>query len=216
MPPLTHAAALEFLRPHLTRLSVVVREGWNKYVEIRDTSPFLDKTARAAFVHDAMVFVARQQFDGVAGVSIIPYEQSWMVAIDGVLFIRLKKFNPALRPDNILTDLQLDMLGQMTIAGYGPSPTYLVAGYTLNILETAIEGVHIVCPLEKVNKWTMTIGDDGSIAEVVEMRNIFDEEPSPVTFTPKLLPFPKVDENETGRADNDSDHTDDDETDPKS
>lgn len=176
--------AESILRPHLQRIYKSVAAGWSQYEEMRKQFPFLDKTARANFVHDGMIAAARERFEGVETVTVVPHFQSWFVNFDHRLYMRLKKFDSALRPDNVPTRILREMLGQNRLPGHGPSATYLIAGYRLNAAETAIEGVHITCPLEKRNAWSFQIADDGSIAEVVEIRPLFDE-PGEIVIRPK-------------------------------
>lgn len=163
--------------PHHQRIWSIFQDAWAKYQAILKDSPFLADypRARANFVHAAMKALALERFEGVTNTRVIPHEpDSFMVVFDEHVYTRFKKLDrDTLLTSNVATDQNDEMLRQLPLPGHGPNPSYPIAGYVLNKLQTAIESVHITLPMGDYNLWSYEINDEGAVNNVYIMPTLF-------------------------------------------
>jgi len=168
----------EMMRPHHGRIRGVFTDAWAEYQRLQGIAPYLldYKRGRANDVHAAMKWLARDRFgDEPSDAYYIPHEpESFMILVNQRLHTRFKKLDrETLRPSNVATDQNDEMLRQFPLPQHGPDPIYLIAGYVLNELETAVESTHVILPLGGYNFWSYEIDDDGVASNVIEMPTIW-------------------------------------------
>jgi hypothetical protein len=125
--------------------------------------------SRASLVHDHIVMRVRNAFDDFDDVRLHDINKLFVLVLPGEVVIRFKKLNDNLRSSGIPTQQRLEFAAQGDLPGI-ESVTHLEAGYTLNEFETAIDGVHVVCPYNDSVLWAHEIFvEDDDQAKVVAL-----------------------------------------------
>lgn len=196
---ISKAVGEAILGPHHPRIRRVFEGAWERYLTMLKSAPWIagDKRLRANIVHCAIRDLTAQEFEGVTATELIPYEpESLMTVFEGPvlegparLYTKWKKLDrDDLRPSNVATDQIDDMLRQLPLPGHGPHPSYPVVGYTLNKLETMIDGVYAILPLPTYNLWAYEIkanGESGYVSEEQTLWPLDDLDRTKTTIKPK-------------------------------
>ena len=167
--------AEQVLAPHLDRIRQCINGAVNEYKSILNPSlqtKFSTRT-RASGINDLMRFNVMKQFDGVVGARCTVKRGQFRLYIGNHFSIRFKKFDRRLRTSNIPTGQALRFENQkpdqlhFDLPGAPPPTTNLFAGYRFNLLQTAVDGLFIVCPNGGRNEWVLEVTQPMRTAEVV-------------------------------------------------
>jgi len=178
MPLISASECATVLKPYHQQIRAIFLDAWDLYKRILEIAPCLSdyKRGRANDVHAAVKANARKTFgDAESEAYFIPHQpESFMIVFGKRLFTKFKKLDrETLRPSNVSTDQNDEMIRQMPLPQHGPDPVYPVAGYVLNDIETMIESVHVVLPLGDYNLWSYEITREGAADNVIEMPTIW-------------------------------------------
>jgi hypothetical protein len=109
--------------------------------------------SRASIIHDHMIASARATFANDKGVRIFSKRGLSLINVKDSLLLRFKKMDKEKRTRNILTQQSFLFRAQLELPGIPAELTHLEAGYVLNDLQTALDGVYITCPNGKALEW---------------------------------------------------------------
>ena len=136
----------ETLKPYNELIRSCIVDAWGECQTYLAPILFkLNACAIANVVFSLMTSNARERFEGVKGVKIVTKNGLFILSINGAVAIRFKKLGKNRLPRGIRTQQAIDFSGQIPLPGV-PSKRNLFAGYMLNILQTDIQEVYIVCP----------------------------------------------------------------------
>lgn len=138
-----------------------IKKGWDDYMSLSIEHRMKHTTrSRASLVHDYIVYAARQSFDGIADARLVEINKLFMVTFGADIGLRFKKLDECFHSSGIPTQQRLDFMCQDDLPGI-ESVTHLEAGYSLNPLQTAIEGIYLCCPNHPSVLWyhELTEGD---------------------------------------------------------
>jgi hypothetical protein len=180
-----------------------ISDGWDSYQTLY--SPALRARhrppTRANLVYDEMLAAAEGKFakaDG-AGVRIESRNGLFVVVIGGAICVRLKKLDERFRSHNIPTQQAVDFqLQQFTLPDV-PQMLNLTAGYKLNKLQTAVEGIFLTCPNPAGgNLWVAEIGGDSANDSAILPFPKSPQKPKPTAgFKPKSVDVPAKENGES-------------------
>lgn len=197
--PLSQDEAWTLLTPTVPLIVQSIRDAWARFLALDpETRHSFEKRTAAGIINDFMVERFSELVAGDPNVrSVRRYGHTRFVLSDRVV-LRLKKLGSDLRARNILTRHARAFLYQVQpiseeLLGAG---TNLFAGYRLNELQTAIEGIYLVCPAGQDHlAWHLELPDvDGGT--VVEL----EPAPAPETARPRRV-VPKRSAGEARRED---------------
>jgi hypothetical protein len=117
----------------------------------------LTPRSRASVIHDYMVAFARDFFKDDPGIRIFARRGLSLMNIDDSLLLRFKKLDAEKRSRNIPTQQTHLFRAQLELPGIPAELTHLEAGYVLNELQTALDGVYITCPNGNRLEWFMDL-----------------------------------------------------------
>lgn len=159
----------ELLSDDLSSIRACVHGAWESYQS--QYSPALrsrhSPLSRAALMHDEMVMQAEKEFEGRRDVVSQRIQRMFVLSFGTNLVVRFKKFDDTFRVSNIPTAQSLSFIHQQFELEGVERATMLHAGYRLNALETALEGVYLVCPRGHGHEWILDLDDLDAADNVV-------------------------------------------------
>ncbi len=151
---LTRREARVILQPIEDRIRECFDAAWADYQTMYRASQHIHSSrCRANIIYDHVVYHAKRLLSGVPGVEFLESRGLLLVRVQGALLLRFKKLNSALRSSNIPTLQVIAYLEQLELPGMPPAAIRLQAGYLLNGLQTAIQGVYVTCPSGSEIAW---------------------------------------------------------------
>ena len=157
MKRLSGAKCIEELGHHrLMAIRSSIVAGWARYEGLApELKAIMSRVTRAGFIHDFMVEHADKAFDALHDVRRADRNGLIMYAFADSIVLRFKKLDDELTSRNHRTR-QSDayLWQQMEFEGL-EAPTFLQAGYVLNDLGTALEGMYLACPNGRRNLWVI-------------------------------------------------------------
>ncbi len=170
MEIVSRAKAEVVLKPHIEAFWKCIQLGWSDYLKsYSGVRAVHEARTRANLVRDHIVSHAREEFIDRSGTQVIEKDGTFFVAVDKRFLVRFKKLNEHLQSSNYPTYQQLCFARQMTIPGFFPSATYLVAGYVPNNLWTEIQSAYITCSRNENLEWYLRIDQEPAYQPVVEI-----------------------------------------------
>lgn len=189
---------VHLLSDDLLAIRNCVRGAWDTYQS--QYSPALrarhSALSRAALVHDEMVLQAEKEFEGRANAATQRVQRMFVLSFGSNIVIRFKKFDEKFRVSNIPTQQSESFINQQFELPGVDRATKLHAGYRLNSLETALEGVYLVCPQGNGHEWILDLDDLQGAGNIVP----FPQQPlAPQSgFKLKLVPKDKEGTDDNG------------------
>lgn len=192
IPVKSKSEVTQLLSSDLQTIRSCIRGAWDSYQQLYSPALRARHTplSRATLVHDEMVQQAEKEFDGRTGVVMQRIQRMFVVSFGPHLVIRFKKFDDTFRVSNIPTEQSMSFINQQLELPGVERATKLHAGYRLNSLETALEGVYLVCPRGHGHEWILDLDDLDAAADNVVT---FPTKPGtpPAGFKLKLVPKEK-------------------------
>lgn len=146
MKVLNKKFAVMRLGAYLILIRACFLRAWDEYQSLPIEQRIkLTARSRANVIHDLIVYAVRQAFDSVADIRLMEINKLFLMAVGCDLVLRFKKLDESLRSSGIPTQQSIEFSSQGDLPGI-EKVTHLEAGYCLNDLETAIEGIYICCP----------------------------------------------------------------------
>jgi hypothetical protein len=180
MPLLSKEIAISTLETYFQTIYRCIHGAWEDYQGYPEATKVThDQTTRANIVSGHMRERASKQFVDDVRVKISKRSKGdpsrALFVIDDQISIRFKKLDNDLCPKNIQTGMVRQLNGQVDLPEI-PSAYHLVAGYTLNSLQTQIDGVYLVCPNNKKLYWHIEIDESAIKPSHVDLLSALDTE----------------------------------------
>ncbi|HEG43375.1 MAG TPA: hypothetical protein ENH94_04930 [Phycisphaerales bacterium] len=176
----TEQGAHEILKPHYEKLSKCFINAWGDYITIIEKCASscvgFTATTRANIVQNSIIENAKRLFSDVGGVTC--YYSNGLFALDfyGKIILRFKKIDRSLRPHNVRTEQQ----GQCTMQTLFDNATIVTAGYRVDVTETSIKDIKVVCWFNNCLLWQLPL-------DAMSSRNVCAPEPSKPTPNTKIV-----------------------------
>lgn len=160
----------QLLRDDLVDIRKCIAGAWDSYQSLYSAAIRARHTpmSRAGLVHDEMVIQAEKIFDGRSGVALQRVNRLFVVSFGSNLVIRFKKLDDSFRVSSVPTAQSEAFLNQQFELPGVEMATKLYAGYRLNELETALEGVYLVCPQGRGHEWILDLDDLDDADNIVQ------------------------------------------------
>jgi hypothetical protein len=139
------------------RLRDVIEAAWLEYQTDSLRHRHSPRT-QASLLHDLIELHARRVLDGVRGISFAKVRGLFLVNYRGLVVLRFKKLDRALRSRSNQTQQSMSFLNQWPLPSMPDAATRLQAGYQLNSLRTAIDACLVVCPNGQRVEWSWELG----------------------------------------------------------
>ncbi|WP_017688009.1 hypothetical protein [Paenibacillus sp. PAMC 26794] len=172
MEALLKADAIEILEPYIVRIkeavSIAVMEYFlgNEYALTRHKHSA--RTA-ASICHDNIKDQIKMKFEDLPKTRIKERSGLFMLIIEEKIILRFKKFDGNLMSSGIATNqamaYDLHDTVQLELDGM-PANGLLYVGYTLNSLQSNIDGVFITSRYGNVNIWDWEVTNEGEIPTI--------------------------------------------------
>lgn len=189
MEALFKADAIEILEPYIYSIKEAVFNAVTEYFlgdEYASSRHKLSTRTAACICHDNIKDQIRMKFEDIPKTRIKERSGLFMLIIEEKITLRFKKFDGNLMSSGIDTNqalayalhdtVQLDLDGM-------PANGLLYVGYTLNSLQSNIDGIFITNRYGNVNLWDWEVTNEGEIP----------------TIQPVLFPQPTTTETTTKR-----------------
>ncbi|MEK5374186.1 hypothetical protein [Paenibacillus sp. FSL P2-0173] len=190
MEPLLKDDAIRMLQPYIDLIKTAVSKGVQDYYigeEYAQTRHKHSQRTAASICHDNIKDEIKLKFEGLPKVRTDERKGLFMLSIEGLLTLRFKKFNDKLLSNGITTmqALAYDLQDTVQLELEGLPPYGLLhVGYTLNNLQSNIDGIYITYRYGKINIWEW---------------DITHEEVTPIA-EPALFPLPTPSETTTRKT----------------
>jgi hypothetical protein len=169
---------------YFEKIRSCIQYGWSSLREVQEKCPEqtqgLSKTAKANFIHSAIVYRAKREFSGIKGIML--YEEDGIFTIDffNKIRLRFKKLSPQFMPNNILTLQQMELNQQRM---FGES-TLVTAGYRTTCEDLELQDMHLVCIYNQDILWKIKLPEFGQFLTETDSR--------PITAPENTLPEIKI------------------------
>jgi hypothetical protein len=166
MHPVGLEAARKILGPHEANLLACVEDSWKKFSDhFRSQVAIWHPTSRATMVWQLMVDQARVRFADTKGVRLHDSSERFVLVFEDLLVIRMKKLDEQLQTANYPTETAERVDAQLPIGGIPPKATWLTVGYVLDVSQTKIDSVNVVCHVADVVAWEYALQEPARRAE---------------------------------------------------
>jgi hypothetical protein len=159
-------------------LEGAIRSALKRFVTEHKTSRHVySRRSEASIIHDLMVAEARLALEGLPGVACQVTKGSFVVIVNQVYVIKLKKMDAGLRTSNIPTQTSLAFVNQKPMQltlPHVPSETHVVFGYQLPGPELMNALVWATCPMGAGLKWSWLI-ETTPLADIVPFTSPYVE-----------------------------------------
>ena len=158
----------------------------------------------ASIRSDHINYHARRLVFETPGLGLVEHtkgDRTFYIARDRIV-LWFKKLDADLRPRSNETKPSQSFLSQMSPLpnlGTAEEATNVIAGYTLNALETSMQ-IHLTCPLDETNLWVWKLWAKEDQANLFEMTSMNPPAQLPAGPQPRIAQL--KDEAKKGRASN--------------
>jgi hypothetical protein len=175
MPLISEKDARTALDSYLPKIYDCIHLAWKDYLMYPDWARIdHSSTTRANIVHDHMIKRAIKSIVDDSSVKHFEWSRHHIFVFEQRISLRLKKLSQELMPQNIQTEQVKNLNCHELVPGI-EAAAHLVAGYTLNKLETEVEDVYLVCPNNKKIYWELKLDGSEISSNVYDIFETIDE-----------------------------------------
>jgi hypothetical protein len=162
---LTRHAARRILRPYTKLLGITVFDAWQTWNQLGEAAPAIrlqmGRAARAMNVSDFINDEIRRRFAKVGGCAVTTeYGRHVLSFAGGDLKLRLGKVDlAAVAPPRNERQLRIWSQADATavVLPGMPSGTWAKCGYLLDLTETCLAGLYVVCDMNGAHAWVLDL-----------------------------------------------------------
>lgn len=151
------------LNPYKKSLKEIILKGWQCYKDEDQGNAYRHGLiTKAMLIHDYIVDFARQEFHNNPNINILNLKGLFLLVIENKIYIRFNKLDAYLRPAKSTSNQFNSFINQLDLfkLEIESKSLNLIAGYLINDSWENIKAIHVCCPLEQSNLWTIKIYDE--------------------------------------------------------